>query len=86
MAFHLVTKIYYLKFEILGAFDVVFQLIFSRLFLEKENDVYDVIYLKMKTPLVYENENSKNMFGCFFFENLETMKEGGRIIHYLRFF
>ena len=79
MTFHLVTKIYYLKFKNLGAFDVVFQLIFSILFLEKENDVYDVIYLKTKTCLVYENENSENIFGCFF-ENLETVKEGGRII------
>lgn len=36
----------------LGAFDIVFKLVFSNLILSKENDIFDEMILKLKKLLI----------------------------------
>lgn len=41
----------------LGAFDIVFKLVFSKLILSKENDVFDEMILKLKKLLIDYHPN-----------------------------
>ena len=51
-------------------FGIVFQLVFSILILEKENHVFNVMFLKVKMRLVVYfkivDENNENVFSCLF--------------------
>ena len=66
----------------MGTFGIVFQMMFLNLFYRIRMISFFRIkkmYLVDCFKIVYENENSKNAFGCLS-ENLATMKENDKII------